>query len=483
MALSLFATLERRFGDPAAPARRRGRAPLLSEASAPGARPGPRVLVVGAGLGGLATAFELAHASYAVTVLEARDRLGGRVLSFGDLVKGKVVEAGGEIVGSNHPAWLAYAERFGLTFLDVNEDLRGDAPLVLGGRRLGAEEAFVLWEQMGLALGKLERDAARVDAERPWLSPRAEELDRRNLGEWVARQRVGALCRQGLTALLTSAMGVLPAAKSYLAHLALVKGGGLGRFWMESEAYRCVGGCQQLAVKLAEALGPGRVRLGAPVKAVKVGRRGARVTLADGSRHEADDVVLAIPPSTWGAIAFDPPLPAALRPQMGRSLKLLLAFARRFWRESGLSSDALTDGPVGLTWESTAGQPGAEGAACLTVFAAGPAADEVLAWPEEQRLGRYLDLVEQIYPGCRKHLLDARLVAWPADPWSRGAYSAPAPGEVTTAGPILHDGLGRLHFAGEHACPAFQGFMEGALQSGAAVAARLARRDGLAAEG
>ena len=67
---------------------------------------------------------------------------------------------------------------------------------------------------------------------------------------------------------------------------------------------------------------------------------------------------------------------------------------------------------------------------------------------------------------------------WPGDPWTGASYSFPAPGQVTTVGPVLHAGLGRLHFAGEHACYQFVGYMEGALHSGAALAKRLAVRDG-----
>ena len=77
--------------------------------------------VVGAGFSGLACAYELLSAGYEVTVLDARNRVGGRVLSFSDMVSGKVVEGGGELIGSNHPTWVSYAKKFGLSFNDVTE--------------------------------------------------------------------------------------------------------------------------------------------------------------------------------------------------------------------------------------------------------------------------------------------------------------------------------------------------------------------------
>ena len=94
-----------------------------------------RVVVIGAGFSGLAAAYELTRAGYDVTVVEARNRVGGRVISFSDIVPGKNVEGGGELIGSNHPAWVGYAKQFKLDFLDVGEeDL--EFPIVLNGKRL-----------------------------------------------------------------------------------------------------------------------------------------------------------------------------------------------------------------------------------------------------------------------------------------------------------------------------------------------------------
>jgi monoamine oxidase len=102
-----------------------------------------------------------------------------------------------------------------------------------------------------------------------------------------------------------------------------------------------------------------------------------------------------------------------------------------------------------------------------------------MAWSAEERQEKYLDLLEQLYPGITQQVTATKFVNWHNDPLARGSYSFPAPGQVTTIGPILQRGLGRLHFAGEHCCPAFVGYMEGALQSGARLARRLAQRDGI----
>jgi monoamine oxidase len=86
--------------------------------------------------------------------------------------------------------------------------------------------------------------------------------------------------------------------------------------------------------------------------------------------------------------------------------------------------------------------------------------------------------LEPFYPGAAKAMTHARFVDWIIDPWARGTYSFPAPGQVTTVGPLLDRGHHRLHFAGEHTCYAFTGWMEGALASGIRTAKKLAQRDG-----
>ena len=481
----LYAQLHRRFGPPSGLTRREMIARSLSAAAGlllsdrPGARPSAatpgRVVVVGAGFSGLAAAYELSRAGYEVAVLEARNRVGGRVLSFGDLVPGKNVEGGAELIGTNHPAWMAYAERFGLAFLDVTEE-ELDAPIVLGGRRLTAAEAEALWDEMDAAIASLTREAADVDAGMPWTSPEAESRDRRTLASWIESVDASPLCRTALHTMMTADNGVLAEWQSHLANLAMVKGGGLERFWTESEVYRCRGGNQQLARRLADVLGA-RVRTRTIVRAIRTDDHMARVTLSDGEVLDADHVVLTAPPPVWNRIAFDPRLPEALAPQMGSNVKFLIALKEAAWRKDGLAPDLLSDGPVSLTWHATDGQSGPGEA--MVAFSGGPAAELCREWTPEARTGQYLAALERVYPAIRASVARTRFMDWPSDPWVKASYSFPAPGQVTAQGPTFHGGLGRLHFAGEYCSYAFMGYMEGALQSGAAAARRIAEGDGL----
>jgi len=443
------------------------------------ARDGRRVVVVGAGFAGLAAAHELASVGYDVRVVEARNRAGGRVLSFSDFVVGKNVEGGGELIGSNHPTWVAYADRFGLEFLPIEEPEDAEFPVLLGGRRLTREESDGLYEEMDAAFSSMNSDAEAIDADEPWTSENAATLDARPTADWIDALEVSPLCKSGLHAQLQADNGASTAWQSYLGNLAQVKGGGLEKYWTDSEVYRCKGGNQQLAKKLLAAIGEARVQLAAPAARIAWDGVKARVTRADGVVLEADDVIVAVPPTTWHKIAFDPPLPAALRPQMGVNVKFLAAVKKRFWEESGLAADALSDGAIGWTWDATHQQPGDSGF-CLTAFSGGPGAATCRGWRPEERVEKYLLELERLHADVRRHFVQARFMDWPSEPWTLGGYSMPAPGEVTTMGPHLRHGLGNLHFAGEHACYAFVGYMEGALNSGAALARRIAAGDGVA---
>ena len=436
-----------------------------------------RVVVIGGGFSGLAAAYELSRAGYVVTVVEARNRVGGRVLSFSDLVPGKNVEGGGELIGSNHPTWVAYAKQFKLEFLDVSEE-DAEAPIMIGGKRLSADAAESLWEELEKASNMMNADAAKVpDAFEPWRTPNADALDRRTLKAWIDGIDASLLCKTGLDAMMTADNGVISEWQSYLGNLAMVKGGGLEKYWTESEVYRCKGGNQQLARRLASAVGSERVMTRMPVTQVQVNDKLARVTLASGRVLEAEHVLLTAPPSVWNRIAFDPLLPLTLMPQMGSNIKCLIALKNRFWRNAGLAPDSFTDGPLHMTWDGTDGQPGP--GAALVAFSGGPAAEQTREWAPASRIEQHVAALEKMYRGIRPAFVRARYMDWPGDAWTKGSYSFPAPGQVTSQGPTLRQGIGRLHFAGEHSSYGFMGYMEGALESGAAAARRIAQRDGV----
>lgn len=448
-----------------------------------GRKPGKRIVVIGAGFAGLACAYELLAAGYDVTVVEARTRPGGRVLSFNssfsEFIPGKNAEGGGELVGSNHPTWMAYASKFGLDFHEIAEAEDVVYPVKLGGKILSNDEANALYEEMDEACHSMNDAAKNINEDEPWKSADASALDAKNLQAWIDALEVGELGKKGLTLQLSADNGVDAIHQSYLGNLVMVKGGGLEKFWTDSEIYRCKGGNDLVAKKLAEAITPDRIVLGLPVTEVAAKGGGMVVTCKDGRTLECDDVVCAVAPTVWKRINFKPGLPNSFAPQMGSNVKYLSRVKKAFWVDNKQSPDALTDEFISMTWDGTDGQ-GADGEMCLTCFSGGTPAEQARALPPAQRKEAYANALEALYKGFNDNFVESRFMDWPGDQWVGASYSFPAPGQVTAMGPTLRAGMGNLHFAGEHACYKFVGYMEGALFSGADLARRLAVRDGLA---
>ena len=145
-------------------------------------------------------------------------------------------------------------------------------------------------------------DARKVDPDEPWKADNAAALDRKTTKDWIDALEGSELLKKAVWIQLAADNGQDPSRQSYLGNLTQVAGGGVEKYWTESEVYRCKGGNQQLATKLAEAVGRGRVVLRLPVTAVDVkGRDVIVVTCADGRTLECDDVVLAAPPTTVSA--------------------------------------------------------------------------------------------------------------------------------------------------------------------------------------
>ena len=441
----------------------------------------PHVLIIGAGLAGLVCAYELRAVGCRVTVFEARQRAGGRVVTHRHVAPGCRIEGGGEFIGANHPLWLHYAQRFNLEMREVTEDEEAEVIVEINGRRLTQADAEDLYESLESAVEPLNDLARQVNLDQPWASEHAAELDRRSIGHWIDECDSDERTRHMLHMLFAADNGMATSQQSLLGFLAMVGGGGYEAYWTESETYRCDSGNAMLARMLVNAIGIEHVRQGHPVMHVAVVEDGVVVTTEQEQSFEGDEVVLATPPSTWRNIRIDPGLPEALDSiQMGRNIKQIMPIKERSWQAGGVSQYVITDSEVQLVWDPTDGQD-LDHAAALTIFAGADAADRWSAMPADERERHAMRRLEGFFPGVEQSRLgQAMFMDWTNDPRSLGSYSFPAPGQLTRCGALLRDGLERLHFAGEHVSVRYPGYMEGALESGAMVARRIATRAGLA---
>jgi monoamine oxidase len=442
------------------------------------------VIVVGAGLAGLCAAYELSQVGYKVTVFEARKRVGGRVESSRRFVTNRTVERGAELIGSNHPLWLAYKDKFGLKFTDVKE--YGNSPIRLRGRTLTAEESHDLLDEIQDVWDALTDKAATIlDPFEPWINPNASTLDNISFVDWLDTEfpKCTPLCRDAVVEQLETDNGVSAENQSLLAVLAMVKGGGLASYWDDTEVYRCKGGNDRLARKFKEELKKAAcpVRLKSAVRSILLKDGKVIVNVKGRPQSAADDLILAVPPSVWGRIKFkNPDLDRKLKtgPQMGENVKFLMKFNRRFWEDTGTSPTLTQDGPADLTWETT--ENAKKGGFAMVAFSGGDDAHKCSQWPTSRVKTNYTKALQKVYVRIGPEMRAHDFANWPKEPWTRASYCFPAPGQVVPWGPMFKLGYQKqIHFAGEHCCYAFMGYMEGALQSGFRTARRMAVRDGL----
>lgn len=446
-------------------------------------KPTRRVIVIGAGFAGLCAAYELRGLGYEVKVYEARTRVGGRVHSLDDFVMGKIAEGGGELIGSNHPLWNSYKHHFGLAFTDVKE--YGNSPFRLKGRTLTADESKALIDEMEEQFKLLTNLAETiVDPFEPWTNRNAHALDRISIGHWISRARCSDCCKHAISVMLAADNGIPTSEQSLLAVLAMVKGGGLDRYWTDTELFRCAGGNQKLADCFLDALNEtgDTVVEGAPVETISPSGGKIRLTIKDRDPDEADDIILAIPPSAWSTIKIEgfPDLAEKLEapPRMGSNVKYLMSFNNRFWQNFASSPTLSEDGPVDLTWETTEDDKNEE--FVFVAFSGSDDANECARWSAQQQRPRYVDAMQAPYPGIGHEILQDKFMNWPDEEWTKASYYFPRLGDVTLWGPVWKAGYGGwLHFAGEHTSYAFMGYMEGALSSGYRLARQLAIRDRL----
>jgi monoamine oxidase len=430
-----------------------------------------RVVVIGAGFAGAACAYELHESGYDVVIVEASGEVGGRVKTARDWIDGVAVELGAELIGSNHPTWVHYAQKFGLELEPIESDETAIVPVRMNGMLLSKDEAKKLYMEMDEIHAILAKAAESVDWQQPWDTAGAKEIDNTTFAKYLNSLEGTDQAKRAVAAEFNHDLAVAPERMSTLGVLAIISAHGHLGYWDNSEAYRCKSGGQRLPELLLKPLAE-RLKLGNAVSRIVQSQHNAQVTLANGDVIECDEVVLAIPPTVWHKIDISPALPKELSVQMGSAVKYVAMASKPIWASQPAGIDYFGDDHLGMTWESHRGH--GSGASIVASFAGGTFADAALTIPAINRATNYREAFDALLPGFANVVVRDEFVDHVGNPWIRGGYSCPAPGQVTTAWKALQEPIGRIHLAGEHTALGFTGFMEGALQSGVRVARRVA---------
>jgi putrescine oxidase len=445
------------------------------------------VIVVGAGVTGLTAAHRLAQAGLDVLVLEARDRVGGRLLTErhpeADGSDGWAeFEVGGQWVSPDQSALLGMIDELGLeTFPRYRS---GDALYV---DRSGTPRRFTddlpVAEPTAAAIDRLTKTldglAEEMDPARPWEHPDAARLDSISFRAWLERHCDDAEARDNVALYVGPAMLTKPA-HAFSALQAVLMAASAGSFSNLVDAdfildRRVVGGLASVPRALADRLGD-RVRLDADVSLVEWSEAGAAVHVG-GEVHHARRVVLAVPPTVVRRIRFAPELPAEHRmarehQSFGLVVKVQAAYQTPFWREQGLSGTGF--GPYQLVHEVYDNTPEGESRGFLVAFVSDVNADELGRLPAAERRERILGSLAAYFGDQAREPLAYHESDWQHQELTGGAYGTSFDlGGLTRYGAVLREPVGALEFGSSDVAGLGFQHVDGAIRVGDEIATRL----------
>ncbi|MFY9579713.1 MAG: NAD(P)/FAD-dependent oxidoreductase [Gaiellaceae bacterium] len=429
------------------------------------------VAVLGAGLAGLSAARDLATGGADVVVLEARDRVGGRVEQIG-VGEARPVQLGGEVVGTVHTAYLQLVEELGLTLepsylavpgletFDLVEGVqRGeDFPFQNADERADYERVEALWGGL----------VDTVDPDDPWTHPDAGRLDAASVGTWLRSvQALPSTIRRLEVAALALAGGSIERT-SLLAELRKAAAVGDRTFYSYAlwESHQVAEGSAEVAQRMARDLAE-RIRLRAAVRRIDVAPTACNVVLEDGERVRAEAVVCALPTSVASRLEIhgvDPERLESLRHQRhALAAKIVTVYARSVWVDVGANGLCEGEHLLGSTW------PQREGV--LSALVPPERFAHLLALTESDRdVVVRAELARMYGPGAN----DPKAIIyrlWGTDPFTRGYVTQWWPGDVHRVGPRHGTHAPPFYVCGSDQWVA--GYMEGAVRTGRAAAAAM----------
>jgi monoamine oxidase len=439
------------------------------------------VIVVGAGFAGLVTAREIQKRGASVIVVEARDRVGGRVCTVRP-ADGLWLDVGGQWTGPGQDHIIALGKEMGVESFPTwpeGEHLQyrqGRLSRYSGAAPQMDNEMVSDFFSAVMALDEMARG---VPLEAPWEAPLADEWDAQTVQSWIDANMKHEGAKDTMALAIEAVYSAEPRDLSLLHHLFYSRSGTSFLNLISTEggaqADRFDGGAGLVAERVAEKLGDS-LRLGQPVRRIRQSNGDAAVE-GDEFRYTGKRVVVSAPPALAGRIEYEPGLPPlrdqlTQRAPMGSVIKCQMVYEIPWWREEGLSGRVISDeGPIKVVFDNSPkqGTPGV-----LMGFIEG---DDGRIWAdrtEDERRDVTLECFGRYFgPKAATPTMYVER-NWPAEQWSRGCYGAVFPaGTWVSCGKAIREPVGLIHWAGTETATVFAGYIDGAVRSGERAAAEV----------
>jgi monoamine oxidase len=460
-----------------------------------GGLPPVRIAVVGAGLAGLTCAYRLAQAGLKADIFEASDHVGGRCQTDIKTFAPLIAEHGGELIDQGHTQVRQLAQELGLkldNLLQAQPNGTEDFFWVNGGKY---EYSQLVVDLNGI-YQKMHKDVSAASYPTLWnnYTPRGWELDHMSIIQWLDETVPNGGSKSKLGRILDIAYNIEYGAEcseqSSLNLLYLIGYSGQGQFRVfgpSNEKYHVRGGNQQIADRLEAAVHQ-QISLGTELTAIKQNSGGSfTLTLRQGSvmltPPAYDHVVLALPFSllrsvNYSKAGFEPLKMTAIKElPMGTNSKLHVEFTDRFWYDADNNGNTYADTGYQNTWEVSRAQNNTT-KGLLVDYTGGKIGASFGSGTPESRAQQFMAQLQPLFDPYDITVADhwtqrATVDFWTAYPWTKGSYSYWKVGQYTKFSGMEKERQGTCHFAGEHTSQDFQGYLNGAVETGERAAGEI----------